>query len=583
MRAFAFAVALVLTAGSAGAAAPNAAWVQESNEHAKVLLDSIAEFAPEYASYLGVEGHDDKVADLKPRSYERSRAAGEKAVKELKARLAKAKDPAVRQDLEIMIQAAEDNLHTGKLNNELVLPYAQAPSLIFQGIQVLLDPRVSKERQAHAVTRLKAYAGLLPKTKPITELAIAQTEERIGNKKLLRPFKGQLEQDLSDSASVVKGVRELFEKSSLDGWQEAMAAIEKQVAAHDAWVRETLLPQARTDHRLPDVLYADSLKQFGVDIQPDEMIQRALIAFIEIQNEMQALAPLVAKEQKIKATDYRAVIRELKKRQAQGKGILPLFDGRLAKLEDVIRREEIVTLPERKASIRLASEAESAMMPAPNMRPPRLIGNQGEYGEFLLPLSVPSKDGKALRMDDFTHEAGSWSLTAHEARPGHELQFSAMVEKGVSTARAVFAFNSVNIEGWGLYAEAEMKPYLPLDGQLCALQFRLQRAARAFLDPMVNLGRMTPDEAKRVLMEEVVLSDALAQSEIDRYTFRMPGQATAYFYGYQRLLETRSRAELALRDKFNRKAFNDFVLSQGLLPPRLLEKAVMEDFVGKGA
>ena len=199
----------------------------------------------------------------------------------------------------------------------------------------------------------------------------------------------------------------------------------------------------------------------------------------------------------------------------------------------------------------------------------------------MLPLVVPKAGGEGLRMDDFTHEAGSWSLTAHEARPGHELQFSAMVENGVSTARAVFAFNSVNVEGWGLYAEAEMKPYLPLEGQLCSLQFRLQRAARAFLDPMVNLGRMSPEQVKDFLMKEVVLSEAMAQQEVDRYTFRAPGQATSYFYGYQRLLQTRQRAEVALRDKFDRKAFNDFVLSQGLLPPRLLEKAVMEDFVGK--
>lgn len=47
----------------------------------------------------------------------------------------------------------------------------------------------------------------------------------------------------------------------------------------------------------------------------------------------------------------------------------------------------------------------------------------------------------------------------------------------------LFAFNSVNVEGWGLYAEAEMKPFEPLDGQLIALQHRLLRAARAFLDP----------------------------------------------------------------------------------------------------
>jgi len=318
-----------------------------------------------------------------------------------------------------------------------------------------------------------------------------------------------------------------------------------------------------------------------VDISPEDMIARALIAFNEIRTQMNTTSALVARQRKLKSSDYRDVIAELKKKQYTGKDILPHFEGRLASLEDIIRRERIVTLPERKAVIRLASEAESAALPSPYMQPPRLIGNQGEYGEFVLPLVVPSADGKALRMDDFTNEAASWNLTAHETRPGHELQFSAMVEKGISTARAVFAFNSVNVEGWGLYAEVEVMPYLPLEGQLGTLQSRLKRAARAFLDPMLNLGMMTPEAARDFLMKEVMLSEASAKQEVDRYTFRAPGQATSYFYGYQRLLETRQRAEIALRDKFDRMAFNDFVLSQGLLPPDLLEKAVMEDFVGK--
>ena len=65
----------------------------------------------------------------------------------------------------------------------------------------------------------------------------------------------------------------------------------------------------------------------------------------------------------------------------------------------------------------------------------------------------------------------------------------------------------------------------------------------------------------------------------DGRTFRDPGQATSYFYGYQRLMETRQAAEVALRHKFNRQAFNDFILAQGLVPPALLRKAVMEEFV----
>ena len=47
----------------------------------------------------------------------------------------------------------------------------------------------------------------------------------------------------------------------------------------------------------------------------------------------------------------------------------------------------------------------------------------------------PDASGKKLAFDDFTHQAGTWTLTAHEARPGHELQFAKMIEMGVSTAR----------------------------------------------------------------------------------------------------------------------------------------------------
>jgi uncharacterized protein (DUF885 family) len=173
----------------------------------------------------------------------------------------------------------------------------------------------------------------------------------------------------------------------------------------------------------------------------------------------------------------------------------------------------------------------------------------------------------------------AWTLTAHEARPGHELQYASMVERGVSMARAIFAFNSANVEGWALYAEALVMPYMPPEAQLVSLQWRLLRMARAFLDPMVNLGRMAPPEAKRILMEEVSLSEPFAQQEVDRYAFEAPGQATAYYYGYLQLQSLRIRAEIALGPRFELKAFNDFLIAQGLLPPRVLERAVMEEFV----
>jgi uncharacterized protein (DUF885 family) len=272
------------------------------------------------------------------------------------------------------------------------------------------------------------------------------------------------------------------------------------------------------------------------------------------------------------------VIRELKKEQIGADRILDVYTERLKRIESTVRDRNLITLPQREAVIRLATEAESTAQPAPHVDPPRLIGNTGEPAEFVLPLANPNATPGSV-MDDFTYDGIAWTLTAHEARPGHELQFAAMLERGVSTARIVFAFNSANVEGWALYAEALMKDYMPLEGQVGSLQMRMMREARAFLDPMLNLGLIQPEDAKRLLMEEVLLSEPMVKQEVDRYTFRAPGQATAYFYGYTIFNALRTRVELALRDRFDERAFHDFIIGQGLLPLRQLEQVVLADFV----
>ena len=562
-------------------AAPVPDWVRESDAMAQPMLQIMAQFAPEGAQRLGVEGVDDKIVDLGPNHSERYRAAMEAAGKDLEVKLPTTRDPKVREDMQILIDNAHRRIEAGKLEDALLLPFYAPARTAFGGILALLDPRVPKERQAAALVRLRRYTGLEPGSTAITELAKARTIEKLGDKKLLGPYRPEVEQALADSKRLVSGIGDLFKKSGLTGYEPALAKLGEQLDAYNAWLQGEVLPRSRSEARMPPELYAVYLKGFGVNLSPEAVLRAALISFSEIRNEMNALAPLIAKAHKLPAgSDYRAVLRELKKQQLKNADILPLYTKRLAALEDITRRERVVTLPERKAKIRVASEAESAMQPAPHMDAPRLIGNTGEYGEFVLPLATPGAPGqKDLRTDDFTFDAVTWTLTVHEARPGHELQFTRMIENGVSIARAVFAFNSANVEGWGLYAEAEMKPYLPLEGQLASLQHRMLRAARAFLDPMVNLGQISPEEARRVLMEDVVLSEGMAKQEVDRYTFRAPGQATSYFVGYQSMLETRQRAELALGGHLDRQRFHDFILAQGLLPPDLRLRAVMEEFV----
>jgi hypothetical protein len=563
-----------------GAQAADTDWVKESNQNAMLLLQVQAKYAPEFAGRTGVEGLDDKIFDLKQGVYERSRKDTEQALAELKKRQKTATDPNVKQDLDILIAAGEKNLNSRAVNKQYMLDFIDVAQIEFSGIRFLLDPQVPKDRQKAALVRLKLYAGDAPGVTPLTMLAEQRTAERLKVKGLTGPYVEELKDGVGNTPTYMDGLQQLFEKSGLDGWQDDLAKLKQQNQDYDDWLNKNLMPRTRQENRPPAPIYADDLKQVGVDISPEQLMSMAEFTFTEIQHQMEGLAPQVAKEKDYASGDYRDVIRELKKEQITGDAILPFYKARLAAIEDIIRKEHIVTLPERQASIRLASDAETAQTPAPHMVPPRLIGNTGQYGEFVLPLNLPPKPGQeALKFDDFTFDAAGWTLTSHEARPGHELQFASMVEHGVSIARAIFAFNSANVEGWGLYSEAEMQPYEPLDGQLITLQLRLQRAARAILDPMLNLGMITPEAARQFLQQQVGLSPAFAKSEVDRYTFLSPGQATSYFYGYTRIMQLRGETEVKLGQAFDRQKFNDFILSQGLLPPDLMKKAVDEQFI----
>jgi len=444
-----------------------------------------------------------------------------------------------------------------------------------------LEDRIPAERREAALVRLKKYVGSEKGYTPLTDLSREYMQKEWKTKaKRLAPYKQEVERDLSTSDEYIKEIGELFEKYEIKGFEKDYKKLIEQINIQQDYIRQEILPKVRTDFKLPKDVYAFQLNEYGVDMPVDELQHRAMVAFKELQTQMQVLANIIAEKHNYPSNDYRDVLRAMKKEQLDSASILPYYREQIKEIEAIIKREKLLTLPDRDMVIRLASPAESAAVPAPFMSPPRLIGNTGEHGEFVLPLKTTGDgDAASLQIDDFTHEAAAWALIAHEGRPGHELQFTAMVERGVSQARIIFAFNSVNAEGWALYSEEIIQPYFPVEGQFMTLWSRLVRAGRAFLDPGLNLGTITTEDARYILSDEIVLSEALVQSELDRYQFRAPGQATSYFNGYLRLMELRAETELVLGKKFNQLAFHDFILAQGLLPPKLIKKAINEEFI----
>jgi len=554
-------------------------WVKESDAHTMVVLKAQGQFQPEGVSALGLTEFDSDIMDLKPDVYERTIAVDKGLVQQTQEWLRTSENPKVIQDLHILQTALEDGIESATLAHDDLLPYWNLSQNLFYGFRGLLDPRTDASRYPAALTRLARYTGMADGFTPITELAKQRTEERFAVPGLLGPYKGELEQDLDNVQRYADGIRGLFENSGLEGYQEELDLLLAQLDEYANWLKVEMLPRAREDHRLPAEIYADNLKNFGVREAPEDLIRDAQFGFQEIKSQMRSIARQIAEKRGWENGDLMYVMKELKKNQIPEDKILEVYKSRLAAIEDIIREHDIITLPNRAANIRLATEAESAAIPAPFMSPPQLVGNTGQYGEFVLVQKNPSLEGEDGQMDDWNHDAVTWALTVHEARPGHEMQFAALVENGTSLARSTYAFNSANVEGWGLYSEAIMMEYLPLEGQLFTLFARLQRAARMFMDPMINLGQLTPEAAIDFMVNQIGLSKAMAKSEADRYAFLMPGQATAYYYGYRNLERLRTEVELALGERFNQRKYHDFILKQGLLPPELLRQAVLEEFV----
>jgi uncharacterized protein (DUF885 family) len=570
----------IAATGQTASAPAEPAWVVRSNQYTQMLLDVQLNHSPESGSAQGVAKYDPLITDATRADEIVQRKELEDILAKLKKVEAKEKSQDVREDLEILQKAFNLQFRQDDYQLAHKVQFLDASQLVFGGLRTLLDDQMAAERRPAAVIRLRRYAGLEPGSKAFSEVLKQRAMEQMAKPGVVYPSVAEMETELGRNKNYIDGMQQLFVKYKLTGWQEPFARLRQELADYDAWIRATVMPKGRTDFRLAPEEYALSMESYGVDISPAQLAEMAHKEFLEDQAEMAPLAAEVAKQHGWSATGYRDVIRELKKTQIAGDAILPFYQVRLKAIEEIIVAKNLVTLPGRPAIIRIATAAETAQQPAPHMVPPPFLHNTGQKGQFVLPLNVPSATGgEADKYDDFTYDAVAWSLTSHEARPGHELQFDSMLEHGVSLARALYAFNSTNVEGWGLYAEWMMQPYEPAEGKLGTLQLRLLRAARAFLDSELQSGKLNQADAYSVLENDVALSHAFAKEEVERFTYRAPGQANSYFYGYTKLLQLRKDTEAALGPKFDQKKFHDFLLAQGLLPPDLMRRAVMEQFV----
>lgn len=173
------------------------------------------------------------------------------------------------------------------------------------------------------------------------------------------------------------------------------------------------------------------------------------------------------------------------------------------------------------------------------------------------------------------HDWGVIMVTApHETYAGHHIQGLYQIHNPSPLRRE----NSISIfhEGWGLYNEQLFREtgFFPNDKiVLRQLQLRLWRIARVIYDVGLHTGKMSYEEAIRLMTDEVGFLHWAAQLEVDAAT-TSPGYFIGYFTGMIEILKIRAEYRQWKGAAFTLSDFHEQLLKTGSMPIPLMREAL---------
>ncbi len=158
-------------------------------------------------------------------------------------------------------------------------------------------------------------------------------------------------------------------------------------------------------------------------------------------------------------------------------------------------------------------------------------------------------------------------IIVHEGIPGHYFQLC-LSWKHEDPIRRHYYDSGAN-EGIGFYAEEMMLQMGLFDdsphSREIIYNFMRLRALRVEVDVKLALGQFSLEQAAKYLEEKVPMDSGTARQEAISFS-TAPGQAISYQIGKLQIVSFLGEARMRQGDKFNLRAFHDFVWKNGNVP-----------------
>ena len=335
---------------------------------------------------------------------------------------------------------------------------------------------------------------------------------------------------------------------------------------------EGLEKTGRGDWAIGESRYSALLREKElVAVDASDLHALGQAAYDELSGQMDELAVRIDPD----ARGWREVLADLETDYPTSpEAMLSAYEAACRSAREFVTDHELVTMPPGERCLVEPSPVfqRPVLAVASYVRPPAF--STSRTGHFFVPYPADGESprGIAERLASNSHNSIP-TVAVHETYPGHHwhLTWSAATTRPVRKALTSPFF----VEGWALYAERMMYEqgfFADPRHAMCHLAARLFRAARIIVDTALHSGSMTVEQGVAFMTEKVLMSEAVARSEVRRYC-AWPTQAASYLTGSLEIEALRDR--WLAEGRGDLRAFHDAVAAQPGLPTALAGKLLL--------